>query len=117
MSMYLIALSEANDPQRDAVQAIVKVHAAAWWHELPDIWIADGQSTMYWRDLIRPVLLLSPAAVIVFQLPSKDHRAVGWTKLSREQSKWLFETYAEQPQPVEVPTLPAPASPGIPKVP
>lgn len=117
--MHLIALSEANDPQRDAVQAIVKVHATAWWHELPDIWVADGQTAAYWRDLIKPVLLLSPAAVIVFQLPPKDQRSVAWTKLTREQATWIFESYAEMPQPPEAPTLPqAPKSPlGIPKAP
>jgi hypothetical protein len=114
MSMYLIALSEGNDPQRDAVQAIVKAHAAVWWHELPDLWVVDGQNPQYWRDLIRPVLLLSSAAVIVFTLPdAQNGRAVAWTKLSRDQATWLFETYSGIPQPVEVPAL----APGIPKAP
>jgi hypothetical protein len=115
--MYLIALSQANDSQRDAIQAIVKAHADAWWHELPDIWVAGGQDAAYWTSLIKPVLLLSSAAVIVFKLPPKTERAVSWTRLSHEQTTWLWETYAEMPQPPLVPKLPKVPTlpPGIPK--
>jgi hypothetical protein len=114
--MFLLALSEANDPQRDAVQAIVKAHAVAWWHYFPDIWLVEGHDHIYWRDLIKPVLLLSPAHVISFQLPAtKDERMWAMTGIAGDRTKWLFESYTGVPPPegVKVPALPK--APGIPK--
>jgi hypothetical protein len=84
--MYLIVTSQANDSQRNAVQAIVKEHANGWWHQLPDICIVGGHDHVYWRDLIKPVLLLSNASVIVFQLPDeKKHRM--WAAAGVELTK------------------------------
>jgi hypothetical protein len=105
----LIALSAANNAQRNAVQAIVKAHSESWWHERPDLWIVEGHDPVYWRDLIKPVLGLSPATVSVLTLPSPGLRGWAMSNLPRAQSKWLFETYAGKPQPP--PPAPAPEIP------
>jgi hypothetical protein len=112
--VFLITLSEANDPQRNAVQAIVKAHSPQWWHELPDLWVAQGQTATYWRDLIMPVLLLSEAIVAVFQLPTvATDRMWAFNRLGAERLKWLFESYtgvdppASPPKPAELEAEPA----------
>lgn len=105
-SCHLIALSDANDVQREAVQTIVKTHAKSWWHERPDLWIAEGHSPPYWRDLIMPVLALSPATVTVFQLPEPGGRA--WATHGLRNLTWLHESYSGKPTPSKAKALSAP---------
>jgi hypothetical protein len=35
--MFAIALNNATDAHREAVQAIVKAHADGWWHNITDL--------------------------------------------------------------------------------
>jgi hypothetical protein len=114
--VFLIALSETNDAQRNAVQAIVKAHATEWWHEVPDVWVAQGHTHHYWRDLIAPVLLLSPAIVAVFQLPAHaSERMWAFNTMPRERSQWLFEKYTGVDPPLP-PPRPSPDPETIKKV-
>ena len=116
--MFLIATSEANDPQHNAVQAIVKAHARGWWHRVPDVWVVNGHDAAYWRDLIRPVLLLSKAKVVVFQLPPQGGpRNWAIAGLPTGAANWLFTSYThiEIPDNQKVPTLPSLPAPKLPK--
>lgn len=91
----LISLSEANDPQRNAVQTIVAAHSKTWWHELSDVWIVgDEHGVGYWVDLIVPVLSLSRAQVFVVGLP-KNTEGRPWAGTGSEDSfGWLRDQYS-----------------------
>ncbi|MET0603224.1 MAG: hypothetical protein ABW167_14660 [Baekduia sp.] len=113
---HLVILDGANNLQRDAVQTIVKAHTEVWWHEMPDVWIVDGQTAAYWRDIIMPVLGLSSAGVVVFRLPDSGLRSWAASSLGRPKSKWLHEIYSGWPQPPATPPAAAltPADDDIP---
>lgn len=113
--MHVIALNQATDAHREAVQAIVKVHATGgWWHNFADLWIVGGRDVIYWRDLIKPTLALSPAQVLVMRLP--DDNARGWATAGVPEPKfrWLRAVYAKRLRdatartspPVAIPTQP-----------
>ncbi len=92
--LYLIVLDHANVDQRNAVQAIVKVHSSAWWHQYADVWIAAGHTAAYWRDLITPVIRGPGTSVLVFKLPGSPGRAWAATgPNSAERCDWLYEFY------------------------
>ncbi len=96
--MFAIALGSARDPHREAVQTIVKAHASEWWHRFPDLWIVQGQTASYWRDLIGPTLLNSRASVLVLRLPDQADRR--WAaQMPYEGMSWLYEAYAGIPDP------------------
>lgn len=96
---FLIALNKATDENREAVQAIVKVHATGWWHNFTDVWIVGGHNAPYWRDLIAPTLMNSTAEVLVLALPSGGG---SWatSKVKTANTKWLRETYLPQEKPL-----------------
>lgn len=98
---YVVALGNATDAQRQAVQAIVKAHANGWWHNLPDVWIVGGQTHSYWADLIKPVLATSAARVMVLELPrSLDHRMFATRgPLPPSSSTWLWKSYYGRDKP------------------
>lgn len=95
---FLIALNKATDENREAVQAIVKVHADGWWHNFTDIWIVGGHSASYWRDLIAPTLMNSTAEVLVMALPL-DGGAWATSKVKTANTKWFNETYLPHGKP------------------
>ncbi len=91
----LIALNEANDYQRDAVQAIVTAHTDLWWHEFTDVWIVAAFTPAYWRDLIKPVIANGRTAVLVVRLSPND-RAGKWASFGPDDSQrmsWFRENY------------------------
>src|SRR4051812_33387056 len=98
---FTLALGNATDAQREAVQAIVKAHANGWWHNLPDVWIVGGQTHKYWADLISTVLAGSPAQLLVLKLPRSEaermfaHRG----PLPKVSSDWLWKQYYGQDPP------------------
>jgi hypothetical protein len=114
---FVIALGNASDAQREAVQAIVKAHADDWWHNLPDVWIVGGQSHTYWGDLIKPVLALSQARVLVLELPRDKNQRMFATrgKLPGDALDWLWKTYFGRDRPSE--TLPRLKKPEPPQSP
>jgi hypothetical protein len=104
---YLIALEDAQTEHRNAVQAIVKAHSSMWWHQLSDLWVVEGHSAAYWRDLIAPVTAGSRVSVIVFRLPDSPNREwASWAVKGTERTRWLKDHYSsardtapEQPNP------------------
>jgi hypothetical protein len=99
--MFLIYVHDANDDQREAIQAIVKTHANGWSHHLPDLWIAGGQSHTYWADLIKPILALSGAGLVVLELPrdkAKRMFAVRGKNPPR-MLDWLWSSYYGKERP------------------
>lgn len=104
--MFLIYLHDGTDAHREAVQQIVKAHAARWAHHLPDIWIASGHDHVYWGDLINPVLALSNAGLIIFELPKEkaDRMFALRGHNSERMSDWLWETYYGEPRPGKNPS-------------
>jgi len=98
---FVVALGNASDAQRQAVQAIVKTHADGWWHNLPDVWIAGGHTHTYWADLIHPVLALSSARLTVLELPrSLDHRMFATRgSFPATSGDWLWKTYYGRDKP------------------
>jgi hypothetical protein len=100
-NMFLLYLHDASDEHREAVQQIVKTHADGWAHHLPDLWLAEGHDHKYWGDLIAPVLALSEAGLLVFELPrERDHRMFATRgKNPNHMLDWLWSTYYGKPRP------------------
>lgn len=93
---FMLALSEASDAHREAVHAIVRAHSGRWWHAFPDLWIAQGHNHVYWADLVKPVLALSPAALVVLELPrnaSARHFSIRGGSAPELKARWLFSEY------------------------
>lgn len=99
---HVIVLSTGTVAHQNAVHAIVKAHASQWWHQLPEVWIAEGRSATYWRDLIKPVLGLSPAQVLVLRLPDDANRRAWAATFAGPKTWWLHEAYRGRPAPKQV---------------
>lgn len=99
--MFLLYLHDGTDSHREAVQQIVKTHAAHWAHHLPDVWIVAGHDHKYWANLIHPVLALSNAGLVVLELPrAKDERMFALRGNNPNRMiDWLWETYYGEPRP------------------
>lgn len=108
---YILYVGNGSDDHREAVQAIVKEHAIAWWHYYPDIWIVTGHSHTYWADLVKPVLALSNAGFLTLELP-RDQSQRHWSMrgtIPPGATKWLWESYFGKPDPKEAPKADLPA--------
>ncbi|MGB2710664.1 MAG: hypothetical protein WBC33_04045 [Conexibacter sp.] len=99
--MFVVAIDQATDAQRQAVQRIVTTHAEQWWHRMSDLWIAEGFDVFYWRDLIRAVLP-PPASVLVLELPQPALRSWACAGMQEDGLDWMYEIFgAALPKPAD----------------
>lgn len=100
----MIIVDGIDETQRTLMHAQIKKHATGgWWHEMPDVWIAESDhSVEVWRQRLGVFVPHAPSLLLVFKLPSEGNRK--WSG-SGVRSKWLWilENYAtpggKQPQP------------------
>lgn len=92
MKKYVILLDRASAQERAAVHVVIKEKAGGWWHHFQDGWIVSGQSTHFWRNLVKEKLASPGSAVLVLSLPEEGERQ--WAYFGpKGRSKWLHQNY------------------------
>jgi hypothetical protein len=97
-NLHLIILDEPTANLREAFQEVVTQHSENWWHQLPDVWIVQGDTPTEWRDRFRPLRTAAGAegqasSIWVFELPAEGR---AWAAIGPDgaaRSDWLYKYY------------------------
>ncbi len=101
MSNFFVIIGDRIDnTQRTQIQHLVKDNAESWWHDFLDVWVVEGGATsVFWRDLLRPIVPVAPCGLLVLALPKDGAR--GWAaRIPNIQDRGLYfrDKYASTPQ-------------------
>jgi hypothetical protein len=94
-NLNLIILSDPAPTLREAVQELVVQHASEWWHQLPDVWIVQGDDPKAWRDRLAPLKTAAGdgSSLLVLSLPD-SYRAWAFRGPNNKLvTEWLYENY------------------------
>jgi hypothetical protein len=93
VSPCVIVLNAATNDEREAVQAIVRVHARGWWHRFADAWIVGGYEPAFWKTLIKPVIPNGSSSVLILALPESaaDKNFAYYGVETEDRNKWLLQ--------------------------
>lgn len=92
---YIIVFDELSSERREVAHALIKEKANGWWHNMPNIWIVGGHTSVYWRNELKPVIVGTNAAILVMRLP-KELPLRDWAYFgpkAEARTRWLDETY------------------------
>jgi hypothetical protein len=97
-----IVVENINDTQRQQIQAAIENRAVSWWHNFPDLWIAESELMPGgWIELLGIIFPYLPAKILVLRLSDATPR---WgAKMRSEDAEWLKEHLPSQPKQVEAP--------------
>jgi hypothetical protein len=95
--LFLIVLDESGSNLREAVQEMVKQHTEQWWHQMPNVWIVQGDSAKEWRDRILPLKTAagSNALALVVKLPNTGRSWAATGQTSAREFAWFREHYIQ----------------------
>lgn len=92
---HLIVIDKLSDERREVVHELVKAKASDWWHNMPNVWIAGGKTSSFWREELYPVISGTGGTILVTRLPAFDAGRT-WSLQgpnASEKARWLHETY------------------------
>jgi hypothetical protein len=94
-NLNVIFIQSPSAPIRDAVQDLVKQNTDVWWHQMPDLWIVEGDSPKVWRDRIRSLLIAGGGGVdvLVLPLPPEGRSYAAYGPSPKSGFDWLREYY------------------------
>ena len=95
----VIIFDELGPERREIVQNTVKEYANGWWHHMPNVWIANGQSPRFWMDRLSSVNAGTNITLLVLSLPV-DVDMRGWALVgpsSEHSANWFFSNYTGRP--------------------
>ena len=94
----VIILQGGTRNEREGVHEVIKEHANGWWHNFVDVWVAGGQASSFWSNVIVPELENGHAKLLVLDLPSNlNERSYGGF-MANDEAEWLDDEYLERPR-------------------
>lgn len=97
-----IVVDNIDDTQRQQIQVAIENKALSWWHNFPDIWIAESDlGPAGWIDMLGVIFPYLPSKILVLRISDAAPR---WgAKMRPEDAEWLKEHLPVQAKEVEAP--------------
>jgi hypothetical protein len=92
-SFFAIVVDGLTVERREVVQQLVKEKASGWWwHNLPDVWVVAGESAIFWRDTLRPVVAGTKSSILVLAINERGGWA-GFGPDSKSRFEWFYQAF------------------------
>ena len=86
----VIIVEGIDNTQRSLIQGWIKTACEDWWHQLPNVWLAVGQTPGFWRDGVQPFLLPGNSAMVLAVKNTKGNR---WAIVGVKDDDDWFENH------------------------
>src|SRR5260221_6827461 len=98
-SRFIVAISDAEAEQRDAISIYLKSRGFGYWHWMPDLWLLTTTDSAFTAESIRDVVMNVAPSVNIFVM-SVDHpppRGMVWSAASpKEWWEWLNKNWTSR---------------------